>query len=180
MLVTLSACKTVSIVDESTGVDLLTTDKTIYTLVNLHPDEVNNRLYSVNFQREGLIPACSKVSIDAVSAKRLQFTVSKSERAYTMDKHKSSPDFLAYLSQYFGTECVSDKIKNLSSKDRAGIKAGVVDFGMTKQGVIYAIGYPPAHQTSSIEADEWKYWIHRFRTMRVKFDSKGRVVELIK
>jgi len=175
----ITGCKTTELVDSS-GVNMLETTGNVYTMVNLHPDEKQLKLYTVNYQREGLIPACSKVKLDAFERKRLTFTVVSTGKTYIMDKHKSSPDFPAYLKKYFGTECVSSKIKKLSSTDRKGIEKGIVTKGMTKQGVLYAIGYPPEHHTPSTNLNEWKYWINRFKTMVVRFDDKGKVTHIVK
>ncbi|MCP5005255.1 MAG: outer membrane protein assembly factor BamE [Planctomycetes bacterium] len=178
ILFAISACKTVTLVEPASGVDLLATEENIYTLVNLHPDEIHAKLYSVNYQREGLIAACSKVDLVSLSSERLTFTLVSSGKTYTLDKHKSSPDFPAYVQKYFGSQCVTSDIKKLSSTDRQGIEKGVATKGMTKQGVIYAIGYPPEHRTPSNDGNEWIYWINRFKTMAVVFDSKGKVTEV--
>src|SRR5205814_6267509 len=39
----------------------------VVTLVNLHPDDAHKRLSSVNYQLEGLMPACTKVKILSVT-----------------------------------------------------------------------------------------------------------------
>ena len=88
-----------------------------------------------------------------------------------MAKHKSSPDFSKYLSNYFGTECDSSKIKKLSTLDQQGIKDGVVKVGMTKEGVKYAIGFPPEHKTPDLNNNEWLYWKNRFNTFKVEFKN---------
>jgi hypothetical protein len=50
-----------------------------------------------------------------------------------------------------------------------GIQQGQVFQGMSKQGVILAIGYPPEHQTPSLEADQWSYWRNSHRRFQVYF-----------
>ncbi|MGF1764655.1 hypothetical protein [Aliivibrio kagoshimensis] len=160
---------TVQLMDKKDGENLLETNKPVYTLVNLHPDEQRSKLYSVNYQQNGLIPLCSEVEMVELQSKRLTFKVKSTERQYTLDKHSSSPDFGKYLAQYFGTSCDKNTITTMSKIDQAGIKEGVVKSGMTKQGVILAIGYPPEHRTPSLESDEWVYWRNRFGTTLIKF-----------
>ena len=66
----------------------------------------------------------------------------------------------------------------LSAKDRKGISSGKASRGMTREGVRIALGYPAKHRTPSLESNEWVYWIDRFRTMLVRFGSKGVVTEV--
>lgn len=46
---------------------------------------------------------------------------------------------------------------------------------MTRQGVIYAIGYPPRHVNPSLERGDWTYWESRFDRIIVEFDENGIV-----
>ncbi|MBL4829784.1 MAG: hypothetical protein JKY55_07855 [Aliivibrio sp.] len=160
---------TVQLMDKKSGENLFETNKPVYTLVNLHPDEQRAKLYSVNYQQSGLIPLCSEVVMVEIQPKRLTFKVNSNERQYTLDKHSSSPDFGKYLAQYFGTSCDKNAIAKMSEIDQEGIKKGVVKSGMTKKGVILAIGYPPEHRTPSLDSDEWIYWRNRFATTLIKF-----------
>ncbi len=66
-----------------------------------------------------------------------------------------------------------------SEIDRKGIKDGRVYKGMTRQGVLTALGYPAVHGTPSLESDRWKYWRNRFATMDIEFDSNGKVINII-
>ncbi len=73
---------------------------------------------------------------------------------------------------------MSDKpvsLKELTSLDRKGVKQGKALVGMTKKGVMTALGYPSPHATPSLKDNTWKYWRNRFRTMDVEFNGKGRV-----
>ncbi|WP_375322051.1 hypothetical protein [Aliivibrio logei] len=169
-LLFLSGCTNVmTLNDAKTGDNLLQTNKQVYTLVNLHPGASRLKLYSVNYQQDGLIPLCTKVDIVNVQNKRLTFKIDGTDGQYVLDKHSSSPDFSTYLSHYFGTECNTSKIQKLSILDQQGIKEGIAKEGMTKEGVKYAIGFPPEHKTPDLNSDEWLYWKNRFNTFRVEF-----------
>jgi hypothetical protein len=61
---------------------------------------------------------------------------------------------------------------------REAIESGRVAIGMTKAQVIVAVGYPPAHATSSLDAPTWKYWYDTHGTYDVIFDGAGRVTEV--
>jgi hypothetical protein len=64
----------------------------------------------------------------------------------------------------------------LSPVDRKGIQMGTALEGMTRQGVIYAMGYPPPHRTPSLDSERWIDWRNRFNTFAVVFDPSGLVM----
>jgi len=69
-------------------------------------------------------------------------------------------------------------LKGLSKKDREGIRLGKAMVGMTKKGVMTALGYPACHKTPSLEDGVYVYWQSRFKTLAVEFDSKGKVIRI--
>lgn len=157
--------------------DSLVNASGVYTLTNLHPDNENNRLYSVNYQLPFLMPVCTEVKITKIKNKRMNFTVVESGREYDYNWHKkANPGGLKEnILLYFGHECPAEEIKTLSEIDQEGIKKGRVQKGMTRRGVIIAMGYPPPHVTPDLEADEWMYWMNRFNRMAVIFGEDGTV-----
>ncbi len=62
-----------------------------------------------------------------------------------------------------------------SELDRKGILDGKAYVGMSKSGVMAALGYPAAHRTPSPDGNTWVYWKDRFRNFSVQFDDKGLV-----
>jgi hypothetical protein len=149
----------------------------VYTLVNLHPDEQRQRLYSVNYQQPGLIPLCSKVKIESLSDKKMTFRLLDQNRDYEYIFHNSLREPIPkHLDRLFGKKC-EPKLEAMSEVDRKGIRAGTALPGMTKRGVMLAIGYPPEHATPSLESNVWTYWKNRFGKMRVHF-ADGKVTEI--
>ena len=145
------------------------------TLVNLHPDEERLQLYSVNYQQLGLIPRCTPVTIDSTSNKGIVFTVTSSGRRYNYAFHDTmveGPE--KHLARYFGTSC-PELPAGMNPLDMKGIESGMVYEGMTKQGVIFALGYPPEHATPSPDRDQWVYWKNRWDRFVVRF-ADGIVV----
>jgi outer membrane protein assembly factor BamE (lipoprotein component of BamABCDE complex) len=65
-----------------------------------------------------------------------------------------------------------------SELDRKGIAEGKAYVGMTKPGVMTALGYPATHRTPSPDANTWVYWRNRFGTMTVQFDDRGIVTSV--
>ena len=68
--------------------------------------------------------------------------------------------------------------EGLNAQDEKGIKAGKAIKGMTKQGVMIALGYPAMHRTPSTDSNSWIYWRNRFMTRVVEFDESGKVVSI--
>jgi outer membrane protein assembly factor BamE (lipoprotein component of BamABCDE complex) len=145
----------------------------VYTQTNLHPDDQRHRLYSINYQQAGFIPRCTEVDLLDVSSKKLIFSAEGKKYQYLY--HKASGSFDANIQKYFGPACKKSELRKLNAIDKEGVEAGKVFKGMTRDGVILAIGYPPQHKTPSTDAKIWKYWSSRFNTFDVIFDEKGKV-----
>ncbi len=142
----------------------------VVTLTNLHPDEAHARLYSVNYQRPALIPVCTPMQIERVTDREALVTHVPSGRQYTYVFHRSMSETIQeHLDLYFGQSCPQQVIATLGPVDQQGLRDGRVYPGMTKQGVILAIGYPPLHATPTLEQDVWKYWSSRMGTFEVIF-----------
>lgn len=154
---------------------LLSVDK-VYTQTNLHPDEERKRLFSINYQQAGFIPRCTEVDLLDIGGKKLIFSANGEKYEYLY--HKASGSFEDNINKYFKTSCNKSKLKNLNTIDKEGLETGKVLKGMTKDGVILAIGYPPVHRTTSLEEDTWKYWSSRFDTFDVIFND-GKVIKII-
>lgn len=156
---------------DASGVSLLPGGE-LYTLVNLHVDRKGNRIFTTNYQSAILLPLCSRVEVTHQSDKEIRFHVVGQgvEHQYLRTKHLREP-FATHLARVFGSECVSSRVAALSEVDRRGIEQGTALPGMTKQGVIFAMGYPPDHATPSLEAAAWTYWRNRARRMVVHFSD---------
>jgi hypothetical protein len=158
------------------AVDALIGSPGVVTLTNLHPDEPRSRLHAANFQQGGLIPVCSEVALLERTQERLVFSVNATGKRYEYYHHKAAGEpFADHLMRYFGTACPRDQLAALDPRDREGVKQGAALPGMTKQGVVFALGYPPPHVTPSLEADRWIYWTNRFNRKVVVFEG-GRVL----
>jgi len=147
----------------------------VVTLVNLHPDEKAKRLYSVNYQLDSLMPACTQVKILSVTNKRMEFEAGGTRYEYVF--HDTMKDPVAkHLDKYFGTACPRKKIDSLTGVNKQGFKEGRILPGMTKDAVVLAAGYPPEHATPSLESNTWKYWRNKFATHSVVFQG-GKVAK---
>jgi len=175
----LTACGTYEVMDNS-GQSMMNSAG-VYTQVNLHPDMKRSRLYTVNYQMDGLIPLCSEVVLLTASKKVLKFKDKSTNQVFSFYYHGSAGEpLMDYLTKFFGRDCKTSDVEKLSAIDQQGIKKGIAIKGMSRKGVIFAMGYPPPHKTPSLESDSWTFWVNRFGTMRVVFDKKGLVSEIIR
>ena len=147
-----------------------------YTLVNLHPDNQRSRLYAVNFQQLGLIPVCSEVEYLGLGRKSFKFRVVTTNREYQYLNHKAAAEpFPDHLKRFFGPSCPRDEIESLSEIDRQGIREGQAIVGMTRRGVILAMGHPPRHVNPDPSAPTFMYWKSRFNRVQIQFGPDGLV-----
>ncbi|MFN8544692.1 MAG: hypothetical protein U0807_10900 [Candidatus Binatia bacterium] len=58
-----------------------------------------------------------------------------------------------------------------STHVRELIESGTVEEGMTRDQVLLALGYPPAHRTPNLDAAAWTYWHNHWATFVVYFDG---------
>ena len=175
-----SCASTPSSLTDDSGTNLLSGGD-VYTLTNLHADPKRKRLFAVNYQQSKLIPLCTKVTLDALSGKKLIFTTLNDSQTYQYLHHRkaAAEPFDIHLKHYFGSECNTAKAKSLSKVDQEGIKAGTFKKGMSKAGVILAAGYPPRHVTPDTDANAWTYWKNRYNRVVIEFNDKGIVTNII-
>lgn len=155
--------------------------ETLVLKTNLHPDMAKRYLYTINYNLDSLMPMCSEVKI-VKKKKRSWLKFEWEGQVYVMefDKHtsRSGADFDAVLNNYFGTECDEKTVAGMSEVDQKGIKAGLPYLGMTRQGIIYAMGRPPVHANPDLEAPSFTYWRNRFSRQIIHFDEQGVVSDI--
>lgn len=150
----------------------------LQTLSNLHPDK--QEVHSINYQMPSKIPVCADVTVKKVSKGAMKFEYSGAEYEFVLDKHTKGADVsLQQAAQaYFGPKCDEAKMKSLSKVDQEGIASGRAQVGMTREGVLLAMGRPPFHANPSLDVPEWMYWRNRFARVAVQFDDKGKVTNV--
>lgn len=156
--------------------DIKNGDK-LQTLSNLHPDMAKRLLYTTNYQQAGLIPVCSDITVTGINGKRMKFDYQGVEYAMEYEKYTKNAgvSFQEALKHYFGPKCDKAKINSLGAADKDGIKSGLPKIGMTKAGIQFAMGRPPAHATPNLDMNYWLYWQNRFGKRGIEFDDKGKV-----
>lgn len=145
----------------------------LYTLTNLRVDARGN-VSSVAYADLAVLPLCTPVQIEAVRGRQIVFQANGRRLRYLA--HRSSPSPIEqHVQRLFGPTCPD--LAQASAEDRAGIQQGQVFQGMSKAGVILAMGYPPERFTPTLDADVWVYLRRRGGRLNVEFVG-DRVVGL--
>lgn len=150
---------------------------TLVLVSNLHYEPGRNELYTLNYQLPGMFEMCKEATVIKKKKKRIVVSIDSVEYTMDYDKHskKAGVSFEELLGNFFGTECDSDKAAALSEIDRKGIRNGLPYVGMSKQGILYAMGRPPKHATPDLDGNMWMYWVNRFKRKAIHFDDNGLV-----
>ena len=107
------------------------------------------------------------IIVDSENNKEIYFEYSKRRMQMSIEeylKHITSPSKV--------------DLGKFSDIDRKGIREGKAYTGMTKDGVMMALGYPATHRTPSPDSNRWIYWTNRFGTIAVTFNEKGVVTNI--
>jgi len=155
-------------------------DATMVALVNLHPDPKRKMLYAINYQLASVLPMCAKVKIEDIGKKEIEFVYEGVTYRYLWDKHtrKAGQSLEQNFKQYFGSSCDKAKVVSLSQADQSGIKSGKPKVGMTKEGILFAMGRPPIHANPSLDVSTWMYWSNKWTRRAIDFDDNGVVTQI--
>ena len=149
-------------------------------LTNLHPDINKRYLYTMNYQLAHLIPMCSEITVVEKEKDALVFTWQNVQYIMAYEKYtkKAGVAFDTVMNDFFGSTCDKDKVAKMSEIDQKGIRKGIPYVGMTREGILYAMGRPPYHANRTLEGHTYMYWLNRFKRMAIDFDEKGIVEDI--
>ncbi len=106
-----------------------------------------------------MLPAGTRVTVVKVGHSGIQFQPEGSEATYTLTFSYGQYEISAY--QYFhGILRDTNPMESVKATGpiAEGIEQGRLVNGMTKEEALIARGYPPAHQTPNLKANEWVYY----------------------
>ena len=140
-----------------------------YTQFSLYQEKDNFR--TTNYRKGVLIPINTPVNLISIDADKAQLRLQASGQPLTIENvPKFTKDSMAIaFSKIAGTNKVDLSV--FTPAEQASILAGQVKKGMRKKAVLAALGYPPQHETPTLEADAWTYWSNRFNRFIVNFKN---------
>ncbi len=138
----------------------------LLTLTNLRAH--GNQLTSINEWRgRVIIPACTPVRVRRARGRQIIFDAAGTRYRYIIHRSSRLP-VQTHLQHYFGMQC--PKLDQMSPIDRQGVQTGLPAIGMSRAGVIAALGYPPDHETPDLNMPVWTFWGNSGR-VRVHFQG---------
>ncbi len=148
---------------------------TFYTQVGMWSSERRNEIQATNYAVDDRIPPNTRVTVERVTNEAVVFQREDApDQRYTLvNTQYTGEDIEGLFARTFGREPVN--LYQFNAEMREAIERGEVVEGMTRDEVLVARGYPPAHETPSLDDDRWRYWRHRFATNNVHFGTDGRV-----
>lgn len=162
----------------------------VFTRYNIHVQEKASRsgdhIYNAsyaNYTSPGaghlIIPAGTEITVMERKKKAFRFRVESDKRVVDFEFHE--PRMKMSVDQYIGliTSPKPVSLGRFSKIDKKGISEGKAFVGMSREGVMGALGYPATHRTPSVDSPTWVYWTNRFGTVAINFDAQG-IVESIK
>lgn len=155
-----------------------------YTKYNIHSQTKDGKKHKAsyaNYTRPGaghvIIPAGSEITVTKKKRKAFYFTFDGGKKV-VFEFHQ--PRMGMKVSEYVDiiTSPEPTSLKGLSKLDRKGVAEGNALVGMTRNGVMAALGYPATHRTPALDSTTWVYWTNRFGTVAIDFGSDGKVVSV--
>lgn len=167
------------------GVPAQAEDQSVYNKYNIHTQMKGPNLYKAsyaNYTNPGgghvIFPAGTLMSVDDTDSDAITFLLQDGRKIhFEFHETRMGMSVEKYLDLITSAEPVP--LDKFSELDREGIKAGKALIGMTKTGVLTALGYPAAHRTPSLDSGSWVYWTNRFGTIRIDFDERGKVAKIV-
>jgi len=148
---------------------------TMYTTSNMHYTVSRRaKIISATNNTVGiLIPINSEVTMEDINAKQLVFNYNNS-RVILRNKVKYSGLDIGQIAERAFSSTKTD-LSKFTELEQKGIRTAQALPGMSKDAVVAALGVPLAHQTPTLEMDQWKYWKGKWSTFIVYFEN-GKVI----
>jgi hypothetical protein len=148
----------------------VTVGKQYYTRYTfMHEDGEHS---ATNYWRGALVPINTKVKL--LKLKKNSFTIQLVESGEKIAVD-NKPEYTSRTGQQVADEMLAEQptqIDLYGQQVADAIRAGTPRRGMTKTQVLLARGYPPSHETPSLNGPRWKYWQNRFGTRVLMFDGE--------
>jgi hypothetical protein len=131
---------------------------------------------TTNYSRGAVVPINTLVKLRSMSGSKLVLKRADNGQSITVkNEEQYTKKSIAEVARLMLS---ADKtpLEKLPDEVATAVRVGEMHKGMTKELVLMARGYPPAHETPSTDGDRWVYWSSRFVKMTILF-SNGRLSE---
>ncbi|MDQ2069227.1 hypothetical protein [Natronospira bacteriovora] len=162
LVLLLSACAGGSPIQHHEG-------KTVYTQITIWAD--GNQHLATNYRVGYQIPVNTRVEILDSNRDAIVINVpdiNRNVRIVNVPGY-TNLDIEGIYDRYFSDSRVN--LNRFDAATREAIEKGEPKEGMSRDAVVMARGYPPAHQTPSLDQNTWTYWRNRFARQVVTFSG---------
>lgn len=131
---------------------------------------------TTNYWRGALVPINSKITVVAATASKLVLQIVDTGETVKIDNAAkyTKCDMREIARRMLSVDPID--LDRFDDETAAAIKSGTMRLGMTKEQVLMARGFPPAHKTPSLNGDRWQYWSSRFVVQTLVF-ADGKLVD---
>jgi len=147
-----------------------------YTCCNLHYE--GDWISDANWSSMPMIPAGASIKLLDYWNYRFTAEIDGRKMRLGLDYGRQEPSD-AWARKIVIQQDPRPKIAAWPTPVRDAVRAGKILIGMNKEQVVVSVGYPPKHQTPSLDAPQWKYWHTGFGTYLVLWDEAGRVKDVV-
>ncbi len=141
-----------------------------------------DRISSKNIHEGVVIPLGTRVNITRCEGAQIRFIDDKNVSYKIIHSRESIITLMELFNYYFSKENPIDlngKFFKLTNEEQENVKNNNIDYGMSKEAVLMAYGYPPFSRswTSDINANKWKY-IESNRRLVVVYFQDNKVFKI--
>lgn len=143
--------------------------KSYFTKHNFMFEKANH--ITTNYWRGELVPINSEVQVKSIRGNKMVLTYKGQDVTI-----ENATKYTKKSIEEVGDRLLSTTPVKVGGKFANDIRLGEMRLGMTKDEVIMTRGYPPAHKTTSTDANLWTYWSSRFVQLSIVFEN-GKLVQ---
>lgn len=147
-----------------------------YTCCNFHYD--GEWISDANWSSLPMIPAGASIRVLGYGRYRVKADIDGHRVELGLDYGRQQ-SLEAWARKLVVQDDPRARIARLPTPIRNAVRAGKVAIGMSQDEVILSLGYPPAHQTPSLDSAQWKYWHTSFGSYLVVWDGARRVRDVV-
>jgi hypothetical protein len=138
--------------------------------------EEKNQHRTTNYARGLIVPINTPVKLISMSGSKLVLKrLDTGQEIKVENEEKFTKKSISEIAALM-LSAEKTPLERLPDAVALAIRNGDMRKGMTREVVLMARGYPPAHETPSIDSDRWVFWSSRFVKQTVVFVN-GRLSE---
>lgn len=131
---------------------------------------------ATNYGRGVVVPANTEVELISFDDEHFEIRIVDTSATVKM---VNVPEYTGETVKSLASRYLSRKrapLDKLPKDAEVAVETGQLRLGMTRELALLARGYPPVHETPSLEMDRWVYWSSRFVKHTIVFQD-DRIVE---